>query len=65
MVSVQASIDMDVEEWVIDTPDDTTTTVPPGDTTATDTTLELTPGFEVVFAIGSLIALPIFFKKRR
>jgi hypothetical protein len=66
-VSVQASIDMSSEDWVI--PGDTTTTtttVPPEDTTTTtETGLELTPGFEIVFTIGSLIALPLFFKKRR
>ena len=62
-VSVQMSVDASSVDWPSDQP--TTTTVPPEETTTTETTLELTPGFEVVFAIGSLIALPLFFKKRR
>ena len=65
-VSVYMNVDVSSVDWPED-PIDTTTTVPPeeNDTTTTDTALELTPGFEVVFTVGSLIALPLFFKKRR
>ncbi|MHA2216641.1 MAG: hypothetical protein ACXACY_11920 [Candidatus Hodarchaeales archaeon] len=63
-ISVQMHVDASSVDWPSDETT-TTTTVPPEETTTTETTLELTPGFEVVFAIGSLIALPLFFKKRR
>lgn len=55
MVNVQMNVDVNSEDWP--SGETTTTTVPLADTTTTETTLELTPGFEVVFAIGSLIAL--------
>ncbi|MHA1978407.1 MAG: hypothetical protein ACW98F_10015 [Candidatus Hodarchaeales archaeon] len=51
------SIEVTVEDYPTDT------TLPPEETTTTD--VELSPGFETIFALGSLIALPIFFKKRR
>ena len=54
-------LDISVESYAIGPGPTTTTTT----TTTTDDTAELTPGFEVVFAIGSLIALPLFLRKRR
>ncbi|MHA1995490.1 MAG: hypothetical protein ACW97Z_13180 [Candidatus Hodarchaeales archaeon] len=52
-----------IDVAVVDYPTDETT-LPPEDTTTT-TDVELSPGFETLFALGSLIALPIFLRKRR
>ncbi len=51
-----------LEVVVEDYPSEETTTDEP---TTTPTDVEISPGFEVIFVLGSLIALPIFLRKRR
>ncbi|WP_455463814.1 hypothetical protein [Candidatus Hodarchaeum mangrovi] len=54
------TVNINAEDWP------TPTTTPPTTTpTTTTTTIELTPGFEGIFIISGLLAIPIFFKKRR
>jgi hypothetical protein len=64
-VSVTMNVDVDREDWPSDELTTTTTVPDVNDTTTTETAIELTSGFEVIFTVTSLIAIPIFFKKRR
>jgi hypothetical protein len=55
-----AVVSFSTEDWPTE-PEDTTTT----ETTTTTTDIEISPGFDIAFVFGSLIALPIFLRKRR
>ncbi len=55
-----------LEVAISDYPSDDTTTDDSEPTTTTEPTdVEISPGFETIFVLGSLMALPVFLRKRR